>query len=320
MGTTLQHAVDLLAILPKKHKIYGIHNSDFREVFENHFLQNPLTGGSMDRRLEQFNQESVRITMLKHEEIFKEQVRELHRLYKVQKMLMTEMRKIEPNLHSPTTPSSRPVRVAGKCIDIDNRPGFWTTATTSETNQIAFTSWNHSSSNQPNVGYNFHPLFSMRADPSLQEQSSSCSRDTSKTPKGFDLEQPAEEISNNISAIEDSVEPNLLRPSKDIINSNNSCNPSFHIDGEGEIELTLSIGLGTSKKKTKHRKPHTSQELGSSSSSNYDRRQLESSLSMRSDRGEECSDPTNSTSTATCDRETLQQPPWLFQALSLNRT
>ncbi|KAF5190865.1 hypothetical protein FRX31_019548, partial [Thalictrum thalictroides] len=73
MGTTLQHVVDLLAILPKKYKIYGIHNSDFREVFENNFFKNTLTGDSMDRRLEQFNQESVRMTMLKHEEIFKEQ-------------------------------------------------------------------------------------------------------------------------------------------------------------------------------------------------------------------------------------------------------
>ncbi|KAH7671724.1 hypothetical protein IHE45_09G006800 [Dioscorea alata] len=44
----------------------------------------------MDRFLEQYNREYVKKVMINQQEIFKQQVRELHRLYKVQKMLMIE--------------------------------------------------------------------------------------------------------------------------------------------------------------------------------------------------------------------------------------
>ncbi|KAH0458698.1 hypothetical protein IEQ34_011512 [Dendrobium chrysotoxum] len=47
---------------------------------------------SMDRFSEQCNRESIKNIMLKQEEIFKQQVRELHRLYQIQKMLMTRQR------------------------------------------------------------------------------------------------------------------------------------------------------------------------------------------------------------------------------------
>ncbi|KAJ4964681.1 hypothetical protein NE237_016530 [Protea cynaroides] len=46
----------------------------------------------MDRILKPFDKESMRMAMLKHEETFKEQVYELHRLYRIQKMLMTNMK------------------------------------------------------------------------------------------------------------------------------------------------------------------------------------------------------------------------------------
>ncbi|KAE8730815.1 A-kinase anchor protein 9, putative isoform 4 [Hibiscus syriacus] len=39
------------------------------------------------------NMESIRNTMLMHEDVFKHQVRELHRLYSVQKILMDELKK-----------------------------------------------------------------------------------------------------------------------------------------------------------------------------------------------------------------------------------
>ncbi|KAM0933773.1 hypothetical protein DsansV1_C34g0225141 [Dioscorea sansibarensis] len=44
----------------------------------------------MDRYLEQYNREYVKKVMIDQQEIFKQQVHELHRLYKVQKMLMIE--------------------------------------------------------------------------------------------------------------------------------------------------------------------------------------------------------------------------------------
>ncbi|GAB4853556.1 hypothetical protein Ancab_017747 [Ancistrocladus abbreviatus] len=47
----------------------------------------------MDRVLDQHNQEIIKKTMQTHEEVFKQQVRELHRLYSIQRMLMEELKK-----------------------------------------------------------------------------------------------------------------------------------------------------------------------------------------------------------------------------------
>ncbi|PKA65422.1 hypothetical protein AXF42_Ash005756 [Apostasia shenzhenica] len=46
----------------------------------------------MDGSVEQRSTESIKITMLQHEQVFKQQVHELHRLYEVQKKLMAELR------------------------------------------------------------------------------------------------------------------------------------------------------------------------------------------------------------------------------------
>ncbi|KAL5699161.1 hypothetical protein ACHQM5_030101 [Ranunculus cassubicifolius] len=305
MGMMLKHAVDPLAILTPNFNIYGVNNSDFS--VKNNILKNTLTGDSMDRRLEQFNRESVRMTILKHDEIFKEQVKELHRVYRVQKKLMAELRNNASNIHAPANQiEQRTTKFGNRCIDREDLAEFWNGASTSETNQAPFTSWNHSSTNKANMGYNFHPLFSTRDVPHLQEQSGSCSRDASKTHKGFDLEQPVEEISTNIKDYADS-----------------SSDPGINKDGECEVELTLSIGFGTSKKKSNNRKTFENRELGCSSSNNLERRHFVPSLLVRTDRGEECSNLINSTGsdTATCDRDELQRPPpWIFQALSLDRT
>ncbi|MCL7034593.1 hypothetical protein MKW94_019080 [Papaver nudicaule] len=46
----------------------------------------------MERLLQPYDKECMKMAMLKHEETFKEQVYELHRLYRVQKMLMNSMK------------------------------------------------------------------------------------------------------------------------------------------------------------------------------------------------------------------------------------
>ncbi|XP_058081394.1 uncharacterized protein LOC131229451 [Magnolia sinica] len=55
----------------------------------------------MDRQLKQYDKESMKMAILKHEETFKEQVFELHRLYRVQKLLMRDMNSSGPK--RPTT-------------------------------------------------------------------------------------------------------------------------------------------------------------------------------------------------------------------------
>ncbi|CAN1191246.1 hypothetical protein LINPERPRIM_LOCUS39679 [Linum perenne] len=53
----------------------------------------------MERALKPYDKECMRLAMLKHEETFKEQVYELHRLYRIQKLLMRNTDK--PNRSRP---------------------------------------------------------------------------------------------------------------------------------------------------------------------------------------------------------------------------
>ncbi|OVA17087.1 hypothetical protein BVC80_9047g39 [Macleaya cordata] len=50
----------------------------------------------MERNLQPYDKECMKMAMLKHEETFKEQVYELHRLYRIQKMLMNNMKSSQP--------------------------------------------------------------------------------------------------------------------------------------------------------------------------------------------------------------------------------
>lgn len=115
MGTKLQYATNVLAATPNTSSIFPIQLDEcnylqHRSIKEK-VLETSTSAGlgkiqdSMDRVLEQCSIESIRKTMLMHENIFKQQVRELHRLYRVQKMLMNEL-KNEANrtkFWSPTT-------------------------------------------------------------------------------------------------------------------------------------------------------------------------------------------------------------------------
>ncbi|KAG2724200.1 hypothetical protein I3843_01G006900 [Carya illinoinensis] len=53
----------------------------------------------MDQKLlNPYDRECMRLAMIKHEETFKEQVSELHRLYRIQKMLMRDIRSNRPKI------------------------------------------------------------------------------------------------------------------------------------------------------------------------------------------------------------------------------
>ncbi|XP_017982466.1 PREDICTED: uncharacterized protein LOC18589323 isoform X4 [Theobroma cacao] len=268
MGTKLECAVNPLATSQNSNSCsFTVHFVD--DYFRTRTLKENCqkiglerSGSCMDRMLERHNMESIRKTMEMHEDTFKHQVRELHRLYSVQKMLMDEQ------LTAQTT-----------------------------------------------CGYNFH----VQGDPSSRERSGSCSGDTMKVARGFDLERPAEEdISAEVSAVdhEDQVGRSSLMHSR--INQ-------MRIEGsdeDSEVELTLSIGGSSSKKTPTNSKPH-SQELGcnNSQSIHKETRELHSSASFKSERREDCSGPNTpmSSSSATFDQD-RKRPHWLFQGLSINRT
>ncbi|GMI74197.1 hypothetical protein HRI_001089000 [Hibiscus trionum] len=86
-------------------------NSQSSSSFSLHFMDDYFKANSMDEvlRIRVTNMESIKKTMQMHEEMFKHQVRELHRLYSVQKLLMNELkREINTNrLWATSTTSSR---------------------------------------------------------------------------------------------------------------------------------------------------------------------------------------------------------------------
>ncbi|XWS70959.1 hypothetical protein CRYUN_Cryun03dG0095600 [Craigia yunnanensis] len=289
MGTKLEFAINPLASSQSSNSCsFTVHFVD--DYFRTRALKENRQKIGFDRVLERHNMESIRKTMQMHEDIFKHQVRELHRLYSVQKMLMDELK--------------NEIR--------QNR--FWATPmTSSDINQSQFIN-QHYLTTQTTCGYNLH----VQGDPSSRERSGSCSGDTMKISRGFDLERPTgEDISAEAGAVEeDQAGPSSLMQSR--INQ-------MTIEGsdkDSEVELTLSIGGSSSRKMPKNSKPH-SQELGCTNSLSIHKeiKELDSSALFKSDRGEDCSGPNTpmSSSSATFDLE-RKRPHWLFQGLNINRT
>lgn len=152
----------------------------------------------------------------------------------------------------------------------------------------------------------FH-IQSLRDDLNSREMSGSCSGDTMRISRGFDLERPAteEDMSTGVSTLDEDQAAGSS--SHHIVyNKGSKMIMSTNADGLGEdseVELTLSIGSSCLSKK-KSKKPH----------------QLDLSASFKTDQrsGGDCSDPTTpmSSSSATFDHE-RKQPHWLFHGLKL---
>ncbi|KAJ8750810.1 hypothetical protein K2173_015991 [Erythroxylum novogranatense] len=234
------------------------------------------------------NVESIKKTMQMQEDIFKHQVRELHRLYSVQRMLMDEL-KMEISNHS-----SKPWTPMTIASDINH--------------SLIINPHNSTSQHRSSVQY------CSRDEHNTRERRGSCSGATMKMARGFDLERPAEgNLSTGISVDDDkrAAGSSFYIPQKPI----NRCEDS-------EVELTLSIGAssGKSPKSKDYRRLHTHREVGFIETMNMKENDSPTSI-FRSERGEDCSGPTTSMSrsSATSDQE-RKRPHWLFQGLSINRT
>ncbi|CAK8531839.1 unnamed protein product [Lathyrus sativus] len=93
MGTKIEYSINPLAYSGDCNN-FTLSGVDAREHYQNkevkvinNNLQNP-----MDKKLNRNNIESIKKTMQMHEDIFKNQVKELHRVYNVQKVLMDEQK------------------------------------------------------------------------------------------------------------------------------------------------------------------------------------------------------------------------------------
>ncbi|XP_019431518.1 PREDICTED: uncharacterized protein LOC109338686 isoform X2 [Lupinus angustifolius] len=271
MGTKVEYAINLLET--------SLESNNFTVDVWEHYQNKGLTNNHysiganklqdpMDRRvLEKNHIESIKKTMLMHEDIFKQQVRELHRVYSMQKMLMDD-HKNEIKQQKFWTPMNS--------IGISH-PHFIQQQQQKQTTQIS--------------SYGPHLHVQSLKDIYSKERSGSCSGETMKMQRGFDLERPSE---GHIFAGTHGCDESEAGPS------------SYE---SMEVDLTLSIGGSqVQKKKRSYLFP-----FGYSDSP-----KLNSSVTFQSDRVGDCSDPNTpmSSSSVTFDQERKGQH-WLSQGLSL---
>lgn len=219
------------------------------------------------------------------------QVRELHRLYNVQKMLMGEIK--QSGLWNIQITNSDQMNHSHQyLINLQNS----STQITSVANNLNFPS--------------------LRDDLNSREHSGSCSGDNVKILRGFDLEMPATEfehdISTGISVIdeEDQTGQNSQMSFKDNKKMMSTVEGGF-VDDIDSTEVELSLSIGSSSLNNKRGK-----------SKNKETKELDSSASFKAaDRsGGDCSDPNTpmSSSIATIfDQKDRKQPLWLFHSLKL---
>ncbi|CAL0301518.1 unnamed protein product [Lupinus luteus] len=289
MGTKVEYSINLLETSLESNN-FTVDGVDVWEHYQNKGLTNNHYSiganklqDSMDRRvLEKNHRESIKNTMLMHEDIFKQQVRELHRVYSVQKMLMNEHKNEIKQQKFWTSMNS---------IDISHPHFIQQQQQQKQTTQIS--------------SYGRHSHVQTLKDIYSKERSGSCSGETMIRQRGFDLERPSK---GSIFAGPHGCDESEAGPSSYAVFQ--SCKISTHDPDEGmEVDLTLSIGGNqVQKKKRSYLFP-----FGYSDSP-----KLNSSVTFQSDRVGDCSDPNTpmSSSSVTFDQERKGQH-WLSQGLSL---
>lgn len=179
MTTKLQRSINPLTIAPHNNPLCTISHQCCLELGSG--LQKRVSLSLMDRMQEFQNIESVRKMILMQEEVFKQQVQELHRIYNLQKKLMQEL-----------------------------KTGLKIAAQTDKTDS-GIAAWNKT---ERETGRCFQ-AFAARDD--LKELSGSCSEETPRMPIKFDLEIPAETIApSNVQTFEERKELKMIDEESDV--------------------------------------------------------------------------------------------------------
>ncbi|XP_020227314.1 uncharacterized protein LOC109808651 isoform X1 [Cajanus cajan] len=285
MGTKIEYSINPLATLVDSNNL-AVGGVDVWEHCQNKHQRTGINKlqGPMDRMLDRNNIESIKNTMQMHEDIFKHQVRELHRIYSVQKRLMEELKN-----------EIRQQKFWNHVNDIDvNHPH--SIKQHHQTTQI---------SHKPDFS-----VQNLREDLNTREKSVCCSGNTIQRQRGFDLERPAEE---DVFTQARGFDEGEAGPSSNTALQSCKISTTGGYDEEVEVDLTLSIG-GSKVKNS--RLP----QLACSNSTKGKTRNLNSSGSFQSDRDRtgECSDPTTPMSSSTVKfTQQGKGPHWLSQSLKL---
>lgn len=335
-----------------------------------------LKKGRMEGYDAQHNKEVLKQTMLKQEEIFRGQVRELHRLYHVQKLLMAELRnKDGTSKFNPPTRQTNPLmfQFGSDHIQSEGKRNFWDALTGSVTDK-------------DNIGYRqpiwgidrpqtFSSDFLGQSIPNVLQEIKDGSQDfyrlqpSRATCRTFDLEQPAMEYMNDKDTYPNEEDTALRIYVDDTAKLDKSSSFGMCLEPDTDVQLTLGTGWKKGKTERSGQQSHlslglsfpelpreqTSQSTGLISSDEATLFPVASVKSETTDQekigmmegtrgtGEDYKNnenyraewqrfdveyERNGNESQSLDlqtgeisrRESLKQPPWLVQALNMNRT
>eukprot|EP01018_Ginkgo_biloba_P025066 Gb_26416 [translate_table: standard] len=219
-------------------------------------LYSNLKQGTMGKCSEK-DKELLKYTMLKHEEIFREQVceylevRELHRLYQIQKLLMAEFKRKDSNTSTLSSGTAQdglfPIHVGSESVKSEGKSNLWGILSGT------ITKIDRRDHGQPISGMDYREtsrcgLFEQNLQMGLTQQKVECiprglySLQPSRAARRkFDLERPADEYideetsdQNEETVSGKAVEDNLKEP--------RSSNYQFNVEPESELKLTLKTG------------------------------------------------------------------------------
>ncbi|CAD5171808.1 unnamed protein product [Musa acuminata subsp. malaccensis] len=193
----------------------------------------------MEEFLEHYNRDYVRNTMMKHQEIFRHQINELHRLYRVQKMIMAELGSSKFELQSHSNATSRKP-------NSDTSTADWISLSTSETCHASCVSDAHQFTDHINSDCRYMLPSGNWSGRSAKELMTRY-EDPRRVSKGLDLEQPAEEFTFTEAW---TIQDQALMFKKQLKDNSSKlkCPHNSWLDDESEIQLTLGIACGTDKR------------------------------------------------------------------------
>ncbi|XP_057847020.2 uncharacterized protein LOC131056777 isoform X2 [Cryptomeria japonica] len=196
--------------------------------------------------------EILKHTMLKHEEVFRDQVHELHRLYQVQKLLMAELKKKDSNTSTltcePVQDGPFPMQVGSEPLESEEKSSFWGALGSSMTDKdgrdcrqnisgVDYMQNHRSSLFEKNLQLGLIPQGGNRTSRDIHNLQPSRARKWT-----FDLEQPADEYMDDEVANKNEEAKTLKREVKDVILEPGSLNYQSTTEPETEVQLTLKTG------------------------------------------------------------------------------
>ncbi|MQL87407.1 hypothetical protein Taro_019945, partial [Colocasia esculenta] len=213
-------------------------NSSWPRYYEDRTLNGQFCNGFSPRPLNEYldyDKEALKQTMLRHEEIFRKQVLELHRLYRKQRDLMEELRRNEEKSFSILVKSSQTSPISNQMLPKDMEKlwqvdGYPSTGATCSRAPISGADYPNNHLNPLNGGS------LLRKNGTSLDNQLPDSRFMKHPRKMLDLELPAEAYIDN----EDANNPEENHVIKPLFASPDPGKRGYALQTENDMKLTLS--------------------------------------------------------------------------------